>query len=294
MVPAVRIVITGANSGIGRAAALRLARAGHQVVATTRSMDRAAKLVGQVEAEGLPVAVELLDVADDASVTDGFARMLDEGPIDVLVNNAGIASNAAFEDADLDEWRSVYETNVFGPVRCTRAVLGSMRERGSGHICMVSSVVGRIASVGQPVYTSSKWAMEGYSEVLALEVGRFGIGVSLVEPGVTRTAILAKNSEAPDSPYGFAYQRMFAMYGSLIPTAPDADAAAAVIEAAITSDQPRLRWRSGDDAEALISGRERMAEADLVRLATPDDEEYRAMWREWFGIDLSSGWPGGT
>ncbi|MEM9035243.1 MAG: SDR family oxidoreductase [Actinomycetota bacterium] len=286
-----RIVITGGNSGIGRAAALRLARAGHEVVATSRSIERAGKLLEEVEADGLPVTIEQLDVADDASVSDGFDRILVDGPVDVLVNNAGIGSNAAFEDADLDEWRSVYETNVFGPVRCTRAVLPSMRERGAGHICMVSSVVGRLASVGQPVYTSSKWAMEGYTEVLALEVDRFGIGVSLVEPGVTRTAILAKNTDAPDSAYASAYQRMFAMYLSLIPTAPEADAAAEVIEQAITSDERRLRWRSGDDAEALISGRERMTEADLLRLATPDDEEYRAMWREWFGIDLTPGWP---
>lgn len=289
-----RIVITGGNSGIGRAAALRLARAGHEVVATTRSRERAAKLVDEVDASGLAVTLEQLDVADDASVAEGFERILAGGPVDVLVNNAGVGSNASLEDASMEEWRSVYETNVFGPVRCTQAVLPSMRERGAGHVCMVSSVVGRVASVGQAVYTSSKWAMEGYSETLALEVARHGIGVSIVEPGVTRTAILAKNTEAPEGPYAAAYTRMFAMYLSLIPTAPEADAAAAVIEAAITSDEPRLRWRSGADAESLIGGWESMTEAERLELATTDDEAYRAMWRERFAIDLSPGWPGGA
>ncbi len=288
-----RIVITGANSGIGRATALHLVRQGHEVVATARTPERATKLVEQIEAESLPVSLVPLDVSDDASVDACFDRIAAEhGPVDVLVNNAGVGSNASLEDASMEEWHGVYETNTFGPVRCTQAVLPSMRERGSGHICMVSSVVGRLASVGQAVYTSSKWAMEGYAEVLALEVARFGIGVSIVEPGVTRTAILAKNTEAPDGPYAGAYARMFAMYLSLIPDAPEADLTARVIEEAITSDEPRLRWRSGADAEVMMSGREEMSEADFLALATADDDEYRALWRRWFDIDLSIGWPG--
>ncbi|MEM9711627.1 MAG: SDR family oxidoreductase [Actinomycetota bacterium] len=288
-----RIVITGGNSGIGRAAALHLARAGHEVVATARNPDGATKLTEEIEAASLPVSLVRLDVTDDDSVQDCFELIAaDHGPVDVLVNNAGIGSNFTLEDAPMDEWRGVYEANTFGPVRCTQAVLPSMRERGSGHICMISSVVGRLASIGQAVYTSSKWAMEGYSEVLALEVAPFGIDVTIVEPGVTRTAILAKNTSAPDGPYAGAYARMFAMYLSLIPDAPEADLTARVIEEAITTPDPKLRWRSGDDAEAMLAGRAQLSDEEFLQLANADDERYRELWQDWFGIDLSAGFPG--
>ncbi len=285
-----RIVITGANSGIGRAAALHLARAGHDVVAGSRSRERATKLLDAVEAEQLPVELVELDVSDDASVADRFDRIQAAGPVDVLVNNAGVGSNATVEDADLAHWHDVYEVNVFGPVRCTRAVLGAMRERGRGHVCMISSVVGRFASVGQPVYTSSKWAMEGYSETLALEVAPFGIDVTIVEPGVTRTAILAKNADWPDSAYERSYRRMFAMYASLIPDAPGAELTARVIEDAITTPEPRLRWRSGDDADKLLDSRAAMSDEEFLALGTMDDNAYRAFWAERIGIPLDQGW----
>ncbi len=284
-----RIVVTGGNSGIGRATALRLARSGHQVIATARDPSRATKLVESAEAESLAVTVQRLDVSDDASVSAAFDQILGAGDVDVLVNNAGIGSNFTFEDAPMDEWRSVYDTNVFGPVRCTQAVLGHMRQRGRGHVCMVSSVVGRFASIGQAVYTSSKWAMEGYSEVLALEVAPFGIDVSIVEPGVTRTAILAKNTTWPEGAYDDAYRRMFAMYAALIPGAPEPELTAEIIEAAIGSDGSQLRWRSGPDAEALISARHDMDDAELLSLATADEDAYIEVWRERFGIDLAPG-----
>ncbi len=288
-----RIVITGGNSGIGRAAALHLARQGHEVVATARNPDGATTLFEAIEADSLPIRLVRLDVTDDDSVRDCFERIgTEHGPVDVLVNNAGIGSNFTLEDAPMEEWHSVYEANTFGPVRCTQAVLPSMREQGSGHICMVSSVVGRLASIGQAVYTSSKWAMEGYSEVLALEVAPFGIDVTIVEPGVTRTAILAKNTTAPEGPYAGAYARMFAMYLSLIPDAPEADLTARVIEEAITANEPRLRWRSGDDADAMIGGRAQLTDEEFLQLATADDDRYQELWREWFGIDLSPGFPG--
>lgn len=288
-----RIVITGGNSGIGRAAVLHLARQGHEVIATARNPEGATKLAEEVAADSLPVSLVRLDVTDDESVRSCFEQIAaDHGPVDVLVNNAGIGSNFTLEDAPMDEWHRVYEANTFGPVRCTQAVLGSMRERGSGHICMISSVVGRLASIGQAVYTSSKWAMEGYSEVLALEVAPFGIDVTIVEPGVTRTAILAKNTTAPDGPYAGAYARMFAMYLSLIPDAPEAHLTATVIEQAITTPDPRLRWRSGDDADAMITGRSQLTDEEFLQLATADDGRYQELWREWFDIDLSAGFPG--
>ncbi|MGA0784284.1 MAG: SDR family NAD(P)-dependent oxidoreductase, partial [Ilumatobacteraceae bacterium] len=208
-------VITGANSGIGRATALAFAQAGYHVFGTVRGLAKAEKLV--TKARDMNVAERLtlveMDVGDSTSVTAGFARIFAATPhIDVLVNNAGVGGNAVTEECPIDTYTEVFNINHNGSVRCIQAVLPSMRERRSGAIINVSSVVGRITAIAQSPYYVSKWAVEGMSEGLAHELAPFGIRVAIVEPGITRSSIFGKNIDAPNQSgaYDAHYRRLFA------------------------------------------------------------------------------------
>jgi NAD(P)-dependent dehydrogenase (short-subunit alcohol dehydrogenase family) len=181
-------VVTGANSGIGRAISIGLARHGHQVYGTVRDPHRAGKLQSMAADDGVEVRLVTLDVGDDDSVRKGFAEILGrEGHIDVLVNNAGVGGNAVVEETTPAQLLEVTNINVGGAVRCLQAVLPGMRERRHGSVVNISSVVGRFGAIGQAPYVASKWALEGLSEQLALELAPFGIRVIIIEPGVTRT-----------------------------------------------------------------------------------------------------------
>ncbi|MGH7290805.1 MAG: SDR family NAD(P)-dependent oxidoreductase [Myxococcota bacterium] len=157
----------GTSKGIGYDAALLLARAGHEVVATMRHPG-ASDLGTVASAAKLPLTVVALDVDDDASVAGVFAALGDS--IDVLVNNAGILSLNAVEDESLEQYRRVMETNYFGAMRCIKQVLPAMRRRGSGHIINISSIAGRVGFFAESAYSASKFALEGFSEALAQEV----------------------------------------------------------------------------------------------------------------------------
>ena len=186
-------VVTGANSGIGRATAVHLASCGHQVWGTLRSLDKAAKLQAMAEKAGVDVKLAVLDVADDDSVRRGMADILERaGRIDNLVNNAGVAGNAVTEECPVSLYAAVMNVNLYGAVRCIQAVLPQMRARRSGCIVNVSSVVGRVAALAQQPYVASKWALEGMSEGLAREVAPHGIRVAIVEPGVTKSAKIGR------------------------------------------------------------------------------------------------------
>src|SRR5690349_7820492 len=154
------ILITGSSTGIGRATAVELARAGHTVIATMRRRESAADLTALAQAEKLALSVLGLNVTSDASVASAFAEARQRcGPIDVLVNNAGIGRGFAIEDASMDDFRITMETNFFGALRCIKAVVPEMRERRTGCIVNITSVAGRIASSPQGAYASSKWAL---------------------------------------------------------------------------------------------------------------------------------------
>lgn len=152
-------IVTGSSTGIGFATALRLAREGHIVYATVRSEASGAALA---EAAGdLPVRLVVLDVDSDESVAAGIAGVMAvEGHVDVLVNNAGVSGGRDIESTPLAQFQSVMNTNAWGLLRCTHAVLPSMRERRSGCIVNVTSLAGRIASPGMGAYSASKWAAE--------------------------------------------------------------------------------------------------------------------------------------
>ncbi len=284
-------VVTGANSGIGRATAIHLASQGHVVYGTVRSLDRAGKLLAMSAAAGVEVNLVELDVASDESVGAGFARILKDtgGVVDVLVNNAGIGGNAVAEECPASVHLDVMNVNLCGAVRCLQQVLPGMRQRGRGAIVNITSVVGRIAALAQSPYVTSKWALEGLSEELAQEVAPFGVRVVIIEPGVTKSAIFAKNLEAPNQSgaYDAAYRRMFQMYAAGLAHATDPFEVAKLIHHAVTTEQPKLRYAVSWGAQELIDGRAAITDEEWTALGVADDDErYYDAFRATFGLDL--------
>jgi NAD(P)-dependent dehydrogenase (short-subunit alcohol dehydrogenase family) len=187
-----RIVITGTSRGIGLATALELARAGNDVVATMRDPAASPELSECAATDRLRIRIEAMDVDSDVSVKQAFDRILEEGPVDVLVNNAGIERMGSIEEAPMADFRTCMETNYFGAIRCIQAVVGKMRERKRGLIVNVTSVAGRISLSPLGPYCASKFALEALSEALAQEVNEFGVRVAIVEPGIIDTR-MARN-----------------------------------------------------------------------------------------------------
>ena len=284
-------VVTGANSGIGRATAVQLASKGYRVFGTVRRIQSAEKLLGMAEAAGTKVELVELDVADDDSVRTGFADVLDQaGRVDVLVNNAGIGTNGTIEEASAAEFLNVMNVNLCGAVRCIQAVLPGMRERRSGTIVNISSIVGRMGAIAQGPYTVSKWAFEGLSEELAFEVAGFGVRVVIVEPGITKSAIFAKNTEVPSATGAYeAHNRwMLQMYATGIPQATDPMEVAEVVYHAITTDDPKLRYTVSWGGPEIVAGRARMTDEEWVAMgATDDDAEYYRRFESAFGLSIA-------
>jgi NAD(P)-dependent dehydrogenase (short-subunit alcohol dehydrogenase family) len=286
-------VVTGANSGIGRAVAIHLAGSGHEVWGTVRSVDKATKLQAMAADAGVAVKLVELDVADDESVRAGFAEILTEtgGVVDVLVNNAGVGGNAVAEECPTSLYLDVMNVNLCGAVRCLQQVLPGMRERRSGAIVNITSVTGRIAALAQSPYVTSKWAFEGLSEGLAQELAPFGIRVVIVEPGVTKSAIFAKNIDAPNQTgaYDAQYRRMFQFYAAGIAQATDPFEVAKVIEHALTTDQPKLRYAVSWGSEELIDGRTVMTDEEWVSLGAHEhDSDYYDEFEHRFHLTLRS------
>lgn len=285
-------VVTGANSGIGRATALHLAAAGHIVYGTVRSVDRAGKLLAAADAAGVTVELVELDIASDDSVRAGFAQILHAaGRVDHLVNNAGIGGNGVVEETSAERFLEVMNVDLCGATRCAQAVLPQMRERGRGTIVNVTSVAGRIGAVAQAPYVAAKWALEGVSEQLAQEVAPFGIRVAIIEPGVTKSSIFGKNTDAPHETgaYGEQYARMLQMYAAGYHHATDAWEVAAVIQHAIETDEPKLRYPVSWGGVGITEGRARMSDEEWVALGRIESmDEYVAAFRDAFGIDITT------
>jgi NAD(P)-dependent dehydrogenase (short-subunit alcohol dehydrogenase family) len=280
-------LVTGANSGIGRATAVHLAERGHEVYGTVRDVARAEKLRAMAEAAGVEVRLVSLDVADDESVARGVSEILERaGRVDVLVNNAGVGGNATVEDSTPATLLDVMNVNLCGAVRCLRQLLPHMRERREGTIVNITSVVGRFASVAQAPYVASKWALEGLSEELAFELAPFGIRLAIVEPGVTKSAIFAKNVDVPTAypDYEPHYGRMLEFYAAGIPVATDPREVAEVIYHAITTDSPRLRYACSWGGTELVEGRRRLSDEAWVRLGQSiDSDDYWKHFSDAFG-----------
>ena len=284
-------VVTGANSGIGRATAIHLAQQGHTVYGTVRSVDKAGKLQAMSAEAQVEINLVELDIADDESVSAGFARILDEtdGCVDVLVNNAGVGGNAVAEECPPATYLDVMNVNLCGAVRCLQQVLPGMRARHSGAIVNITSIAGRIAALAQSPYVTSKWAFEGLSEGLAQELAPFGIRVVIIEPGVTKSAIFAKNIDAPNQSgaYDAHYRRLFQFYAAGYAQATDPFEVAHLIEHAVTTDTPQLRYPVSWGGPEIVAGRAAMSDEAWVAMgASADDDDYFAAFGSAFGLDI--------
>jgi NAD(P)-dependent dehydrogenase (short-subunit alcohol dehydrogenase family) len=262
----VRILITGAGTGIGRATAEVLTTSGHEVVATARRLEAL---------EGLDVTHRLeLDVTSDDSVGACLAAA---GDIDVLVNNAGITETGPLETFPHDALARMFETNVFGPMRMVRALVPAMRERGRGVVVNVTSVEGRVAAPLSGAYCATKHALEALSESLAFEVGRFGVRVVIVEPGYIAPGMRnpVRHGEA-----GTVYEELRHQWtgadDTLVGPAgrPGPELVGEAIAAAIADPTAPLRIPVGMDAEMVLDARKHL-----------DDAQFTQTMREVLGID---------
>jgi len=182
------ILITGCSKGFGFLFARDLARAGYRVAATSRSLARMHDLAALAQAERLPIELFELDVTDAASIGRGVSAVIARfGHIDVLINNAGYGLFAFFEHATPEEVRAQFDTNVFGLVQVTQAVLPHMRKAGQGHIINISSAAAGGVTPMMGFYAATKWAVEALSEAMHFELKRAGITISMVEPGPFHT-----------------------------------------------------------------------------------------------------------
>lgn len=253
-------VITGASSGFGLLTAVELARQGWTIVATMRDLARGEQLEAAARAAGVSERIHplRLDITETAAIPGVVAAVLrDRGRIDALINNAGFAMSGFAEDMRLEEIRQQFDTNFFGHVAMTQAMLPVMRAQRSGHIVMVSSISGL---VGQPVvssYSASKFALEGWSETLRIETHSLGIRVVLVEPGAFKTDIWSRNVKvgsfaiSPESP-NHARARRFADFVKNKVPKRDPQEVVRLIARIVNDPNPRLRYRIGADAHIQL------------------------------------------
>jgi NAD(P)-dependent dehydrogenase (short-subunit alcohol dehydrogenase family) len=241
-------LVTGASSGIGKAAALALAAAGFQVVGTSRN--------SSLVAPGNGVIYLDLDVTNDESVSAVVKQVIERfGRVDVLINNAGVGAAGAAEESSVAQAQSVFDVNVFGLIRMTKAILPHMRAQGRGRIINISSVLGFLPQPYMAVYAASKHAIEGYTESLDHEVRDHGIRALIIEPAYTRTGFEA-NSAKPDTPlHAYARQRL-TVDRVMAEAVRGGDAPAVVakaVVAAATDAKPKLRYAAGP-----LAGRARL------------------------------------
>ena len=285
-------IITGAAQGIGLATALKFAHEGAIVVVCDVKQAAVDDAVQQCLATGAQAIGLVVDVTQRTMVDEMVTTVLEKfGRIDVLVNNAGVGGNAVVEECPPSLYHEVMNVNLYGVVRCVQAVLPHMRERGSGTIINISSVVGRFAALAQAPYVASKWALEAMSEGLAQEVAPFGIRVAMVEPGITKSAIFAKNIDAPNSSgaYDAPYRRMFQFYAAGMAQATDPFEVGAVVLDAIRTSEPRLRYPVSWGGPELLTNRPLVSDADWVRLgAIESDAEYYAEFERLFGVRIAT------
>ena len=246
------VLITGGSDGLGKAAAILLAGKGYRVIAGGRSPKKLADMEALASQKKLPLSTVELDVCSDESVTEAVQGLIGQyGAIDVLINNAGVGYMAAVEEIAMADFKQQFETNLFGVLRVTQAVLPNMRERRSGRILMVSSVAGLVSPPTYGAYSSSKHALEGLSNALRLELHPFGIRVVLIEPGyiVTNFQQTAKDLAQPyaeraaTSPYQRIYEGAWkgANKGRSGSKTTPQDCARVMLEA-IETPNPRVRY----------------------------------------------------
>lgn len=235
------VLVTGGSSGIGKAICKTLASKGYTVYGTSRSANSGDTLEN--------FKLLQLDVNSENSVAEAIQFVLDkEGQIDVLVNNAGLGIAGAIEESSIDDIKGVFETNVFGLIRVTQAVLPHLRKQRSGHIINISSLGGLMGLPYRGIYSSSKFAVEGISEALSAEVASFGIKVIVVEPGDFNTNINDNRlvTEAnEESEYAETYQRLMKIIVDEVNNGKQPEVIGELIYKILNKKNPRLHYKVG-------------------------------------------------
>ncbi|WP_260980973.1 SDR family NAD(P)-dependent oxidoreductase [Curtobacterium pusillum] len=294
-------LVTGASRGLGRSIVTAALAAGHQVVAGVRDVHALDDLVLAAGAGPSPAGADpspagtdpatspagtlvpvALDVTDPEAARAAVRTAVDRfGRLDVLVNNAGYANLASIEDVDPDDFRAQVETNLFGVVTLSREAVHVMREQGSGHIVQVSSVGGRMATPGLGAYQTAKWAVGGFSSVLAKEVAPLGVRVTVLEPGGMRTDWAGSSMRvAPVRPeYESTVGVSARMHEGTSVGASDPDLVAGLVLGVVAMDEPPLRLLVGPDAfeHGTAAGRTLLAE----------DERHEALSRSTQAADAT-------
>lgn len=264
-------VVTGSSSGIGYETSLLLARNQITTYATMRTMSKSDGLRDIASKERIPLNVAQLDVNDDSSVDNAIDNIIKEnGRIDILVNNAGYDLFGSLEESSLDEIKQQFETNVFGVIRTTKAVIPTMRKQGDGTIVNISSVGGIIGLLPfTTAYHASKFAIEGFTESLRQELADFNINIILIEPGSISSNFAiniktAKGFDSNKSPYSKMAQQVLQGFESISGSySSHPSKVAHTILNVLNSPNPELRNPVGKDAESIFKARAQLSDKDL-------------------------------
>jgi short-subunit dehydrogenase len=271
-------LVTGCSSGIGLETSLLLARNGFYTYATMRNLEKSKVISNTIQKEGkLSLEILQLDVNNDESVKEAIQKITNEQErIDVLVNNAGYALVGPLEEISVEEFKEQFETNVFGVIRVTQAVLPIMRRQRKGTIVNISSVAGKIGFPLTSAYVSSKFALEGLSESIAYEIEQFGIKVILIEPGVIKTnfnnnlKIGNRVTTNSNSPYAEMTQKRISRFKPRFESGTPPIEVAKVTLKAITLAENQssleLRYLVGNDALKLMEIRKNMSDKEFKKI----------------------------
>ncbi|HEX5155415.1 MAG TPA: SDR family oxidoreductase [Parafilimonas sp.] len=280
------ILITGSSTGIGYAAAETLARNGHTVYATMRNPHQSTALQQLAKEEKLDLHILQLDVLHDDSVHKAVDTILSkEGHIDVLVNNAGIASWGAVEELSFEFFKADMNTNYFGTVRCIKAVLPSMRERKAGYIINMSSVSGKVYGNFHSSYNASKAAMEAFSESLAQELVPFNVHVVVIQPAFIETPIFHKINEIPSNTRYPNIKRFLSMFAASLENHESANKVADLINDIVSGKRNAFRTPVGLYADGFLNFRASISDEDWINsVALTDDEWINSMEQMGLGV----------
>jgi short-subunit dehydrogenase len=263
-------VVTGSSSGIGYETSLLLARNQIKTYATMRNMSKSDGLIKIASEENLQLNVAQLDVNDDLSVNKAIDKIVkDNDRIDILVNNAGYDLFGPLEESSLEEIKQQFETNFFGVIRTTKAVIPTMRKQGKGTIINVSSVGGKVGLLPfLTAYHASKFAIEGFTESLRQELDDFYINIILIEPGYVRSGFLdnskyAKGFDSNKSPYAKKVEQVFQGFESITAYSSHPSKVAQTILDVLNSPNPELRNPVGKDADSIFKTRAELSDKEM-------------------------------
>jgi NAD(P)-dependent dehydrogenase (short-subunit alcohol dehydrogenase family) len=279
------VLITGTSKGIGLETALAFGRAGYKVFATMRNPAKADNFRQRINSESLDIHILEMDVDSDTSVEECIHGINQEhGQIDVLVNNAGIERHGSVEELAMEDFKAIMETNYFGVLRCTKALLPQMRNNKNGCIINVASVSGHISNSPLGAYAASKFALEAISEALAGEVKPFNIRVAIVEPGIIDTQMASDISADGTSLYPHS-KRMAGLFSASLKTpTPPTLVADKILEIA-DSNSWKLRHPVGPDAEPFIQWRKSLTDEEWVDWSAVNDDDWYEAVQNTFGLN---------